>query len=163
MKNIFIIVLLFLSVNTFAQKYGHCDISEVAQRLPELAEIDKQVETKTLELEGRLQRMYEVYQTKIGEFQSSVSTLSADQQAIAAEEIQNLEQRITEAQQNSQQELQEFDMELKKPLFEKVKKAIDDVSVENGFTLIFDSSTGTILYAGGENVNVLVLQKLGVQ
>ena len=163
MKNIFIIVLLFLSVNTFAQKYGHCDISEVAQRLPELADIDKQVETKTLELEGRLQRMYEVYQTKIGEFQSSVSTLTADQQAIAAEEIQNLEQRITEAQQNSQQELQEFDMELKKPLFEKVKKAIDDVSVENGFTLIFDSSTGTILYAGGEDVNVLVLQKLGVQ
>ena len=63
----------------------------------------------------------------------------------------------------SQQELQQFDVDLKKPLFEKVKKAIDDVSVENGFSFIFDSSTGTILYAGGENVNDLVLQKLGVQ
>lgn len=163
MKNIFIIVLLFLSVNTFAQKYGHCDISTVAQKLPELAEIEKQVETKTLELEGRLQRMYEVYQTKIGEFQSTVSTMTADQQKVAAEEIQNLEGRIGEAQQNSQQELQQFDMELKQPLFEKVKKAIDDVSVENGFDFIFDSSTGAILYAGGEDVNVLVLQKLGVQ
>lgn len=163
MKNIFIIALLFLSVSTFAQKYGHVNVNEIAGKLPELAEIDKQVEAKTAELEGRLQRMYEVYQTKIGEFQTSVSTMTADQQKIAAEEIQNLETRINEAQQNSQQELQQYDMDLKQPLFERVKKAIDDVSVENGFTLVFDASGGAILYAGGENVDVLVLQKLGLQ
>lgn len=163
MKNIFVIVLMLLSVNTFAQKYGHCDVNSIATQLPELVEIEKQLETKTIELEGRLQRMYGVYQTKIEEFQASVSTMTADQQRTSAEEIQNLEARIGEAQQNSQNELQQYDMDLKKPLFEKVKKAIDDVSSENGFTLVFDTSSGTVLYAGGEDVNSLVLQKLGVQ
>ena len=163
MKKILIVSFLLLSVNLFAQKYGHCDVNLIATKLPELAEIDKQVKVKTTELEGRLQRMYEVYQSKIADFQSAVNTMSPDQQKIAAEEIQNLEVRIQEAQQNSQQELQQYDMDLKKPLFEKVKKAIDDVSTENGFTLVFDISTGTVLYAGGEDVNDLVLQKLGVQ
>jgi outer membrane protein len=163
MKKILIVSFLLLSVNLFAQKYGHCDVNLIATKLPELAEIDKQVKAKTTELEGRLQRMYEVYQSKIADFQSAVNTMTPDQQKIAAEEIQNLEVRIQEAQQNSQQELQQYDMDLKKPLFEKVKKAIDDVSTENGFTLVFDVSTGTVLYAGGEDVNDLVLQKLGVQ
>jgi outer membrane protein len=163
MKNLLVIVLLLLSVNVFGQKYGHCDVNVIAGKLPELIEIEKQVQTKTAELEGRLQRMYEVYQKKIGEFQTSVSTMTADQQKIAAEEIQNLEVRIQEAQQNSQMELQQYDMDLKKPLFDRVKKAIDDVSTENGFSLVFDVSGGTVLYAGGEDVNALVLQKLGVQ
>lgn len=163
MKKILIISFLLLSVNLFAQKYGHCDVNLIATKLPELAEIDKQVKAKTTELEGRLQRMYEVYQSKIADFQSAVNTMTPDQQKSAAEEIQNLEVRIQEAQQNSQQELQQYDMDLKKPLFEKVKKAIDDVSTENGFALVFDVSTGTVLYAGGEDVNDLVLQKLGVQ
>jgi len=163
MKKILIVSFLLLSVNLFAQKYGHCDVNLLATKLPELAEIDKQVNAKTTELEGRLQRMYEVYQKKIGDFQAAVNTMTPDQQKKAAEEIQNLEVRIQEAQQNSQQELQQYDLDLKKPLFEKIKKAIDDVSAENGFTLVFDVSTGTVLYAGGEDVNDLVLQKLGVQ
>jgi outer membrane protein len=163
MKKILIVSFLLLSVNLFAQKYGHCDVNLIATKLPELVEIDKQVNAKTTELEGRLQRMYEVYQKKISDFQASVNTMTPAQQKTAAEEIQNLEVRIQEAQQNSQQELQQYDLDLKKPLFEKVKKAIDDVSAENGFTLVFDVSTGTVLYAGGVDVNDLVLQKLGIQ
>ncbi len=163
MKHIFAIVLLLISFNSFAQKYGHCDINQVAASLPELLDVQTQVEAKTSELEGRLQRMYEVYQKKIEDFQASVSTMTTEQQTKAAEEIQNLEVRIQEAQQNSQAELQQFDMDLKKPLFEKVKKAVDDVSVENGFTLIFDTSSGAVLYAGGTDVSDLVRQKLGVE
>lgn len=163
MKNIFVIVLMLLSLSTFAQKYGHCDVNLIASQLPELVEIEKQLETKTAELEGRLQRMYEVYQKKIEGFQASVATMTPDQQKTNAEEIQNLEARIGEAQQNSQMELQQYDMDLKKPLFERVKKAIDDVSNENGFTFVFDTSSGSVLYAGGEDVNAMVLQKLGIQ
>jgi outer membrane protein len=89
--------------------------------------------------------------------------MTADEQKIAAEEIQNLEVRINEAQQNSQIELQELEMKLMKPIFDKVKKAIDDVSIENGYTLIFDTSSGAVLYAGGDNVLDLVKEKLAAQ
>lgn len=163
MKNILAILFLFVSLSSFGQKYGHCDVNQVAANLPELTAIQTQLDTKTAELESRLTRMYELYQQKIESFQASVSAMSGDEQKTSAEEIQNLEVRINEAQQNSQVELQELEMTLKKPLFDKVKKAIEDVSAENGYTLIFDTSSGAVLYAGGDDVIDLVQQKLGIQ
>ncbi len=163
MKNIITILFLLMSFSGFAQKYGHLDVNKASEKLPELQVIQEQLQSKSAELESRLKRMYELYQNKIEQFQSTVSTMSADEQKVNAEEIQNLEVRINEAQQNSQIELQELEMQLMKPIFDKVKKAIDDVSVENGYTLIFDTSSGAVLYAGGDDVISLVLEKLAIQ
>lgn len=163
MKNILVILFFLVSLTSFGQKYGHCDVNAVAANLPELVSVQQQLDTKTAELESRLARMYELYQQKIESFQSSVSTMTPDEQKTSAEEIQNLEVRINEAQQNSQLELQQLEQSLKKPLFDKVKKAVEDVSSENGYTLIFDTSSGAILYAGGDDVIDLVQQKLAVQ
>lgn len=163
MKNILVILFFLVSLTSFGQKYGHCDVNAVAANLPELVSVQQQLDTKTAELESRLARMYELYQQKIESFQSSVSTMTPDEQKTSAEEIQNLEVRINEAQQNSQLELQQLEMDLKKPLFDKVKKAVEDVSSENGYTLIFDTSSGAVLYAGGDDVIDLVQQKLAVQ
>ena len=162
MKSLLTGLFLLVSVITFGQKYGHCDVAVVAADLPEVATIQSQLETKAAELEGRLTKMYEIYQGKITEFQANVATMSADEQQSNAEEIQNLEVRIQEAQQNSQAELMQLENDLKQPLFEKVRKAIEDVSVENGYTLIFDTSSGAVLYAGGDDVNDLVKSKLGL-
>ncbi len=163
MKNILAILFLFVSLTSFGQKYGHLDINKASEDLSELIVIQEQLQSKAAELESRLTRMYELYQNKIEGFQTNVSTMSADEQKIGAEEIQNLEVRINEAQQNSQIELQELEMQLMKPIFDKVRKAIDDVSIENGYTLIFDTSSGAVLYAGGDDVISLVKEKLAVQ
>ena len=162
MKRIITVLFVLFAVSTYAQKYGHCNAAEIAMELPELKEAETQFETKTAELEGRLQRMFELYQGKVDEFQKNAPTMSEEEQKTAADEIKNLEVRIQEAQQNSQQELAEYDAELKKPIMDKVKNAIDQVSAENGYTLIFDMSTGAILYAGGDDITDLVKTKLGI-
>jgi len=162
MKRFITVLFVLFAVSTYAQKYGHCNASEIAMELPELKEAEKQFETKTAELEGRLQRMFELYQGKVDEFQNNAPTMSEEEQKTAADEVKNLEVRIQEAQQNSQQELAEYDAELKKPIMDKVKNAIDQVSSENGYTLIFDMSTGAILFAGGDDITDLVKTKLGI-
>ena len=162
MKRIITVLFVLFALNSFAQKFGHCNAAEIAQELPELVDAEKQFEAKTAELEGRLQRMFEVYQGKVDEFQANAPTLSEEEQKLAAEEIQNLEVRIQEAQQNSQQELAEYDAILKKPILDKVKGAIQQVSVENSYTLIFDLSTGAVLYPGGDDITDLVKTKLGI-
>lgn len=171
MKKIFIAILLFVSFAGLAQKsdyasgtkkYGHCNAAEIAQQLPELTEAEKQFEAKTNELDGRLQRMFQVYQEKVTAFQTAAPNMTEEQQKTAAEEIQNLEVRIGEAQQNSQQELAEYDAQLKAPILEKVKAAIKQVSVDNKYDLIFDLSTGAVLYAGGDDITPLVKAQLGL-
>jgi outer membrane protein len=162
MKKIITVLFVLFAVNSFAQKFGHCNAAEIAMDLPELKVAEAQFQTKNDELEGRLQRMFEVYQGKVDGFQQNAATMSEEEQKTEADEIKNLEVRIQEAQQNSQQELAEYDAKLKQPIMDKVKNAITLVSSENGYILIFDTSTGAVLFAGGDDITDLVKTKLGI-
>jgi outer membrane protein len=56
------------------------------------------------------------------------------------------------------------DAELSEPLITKAKKAVEDVAKEHGYTYIFNSSDGLVLYAiPSDDVMELVLKKLGVK
>lgn len=54
-------------------------------------------------------------------------------------------------------------MQLVQPLIDKAKKAIEEVAKENGFTYIIDTSSGALLYSGGEDILPLVKKKLNLQ
>ena len=62
------------------------------------------------------------------------------------QELLDLRQRIETYQQNAQQKLQEKEKELLQPIIDRAKQAIADVAKENGYTYIFDTSAGTLLY-----------------
>ena len=47
-------------------------------------------------------------------------------------------------------------------MIERVRKAIEEVGKEQGFTYIFDISTGVTVYNGGEDVTDMVKTKLGM-
>ena len=162
MKKFITILFIIFAANSFAQKYGHCNAAEIAMVLPELAAADLQLQTKTAELEDHLKRMFEIYQGKVDEFQANAPTMAEGEQEAAAVEIQNMEARIQAAQQNLQQELVEFEATLRQPIMDKVKNAINQVSVENNYTLVFDISTGAVVYAGGDDITDLVKTKLGL-
>jgi outer membrane protein len=58
--------------------------------------------------------------------------------------------------------LAQLEQELLMPMVERVQEAIDAVGAENGFTYIFDTSSGATVYTGGENVVDMVRAKLGM-
>ena len=74
------------------------------------------------------------------------------------------EQKILEYEQTSQQKILQKSEALFKPIQDKVNQAIKDVAAEDGYTYIFDTSLGIILYAD-ENTDVTakVKTKLGIQ
>ena len=61
-----------------------------------------------------------------------------------------------------QNDLAQMEQTVLAPMIERVRKAIQDVGAEQGFTYIFDTSTGVTLYNGGEDVTELVKTKLGM-
>ena len=78
-------------------------------------------------------------------------------------EIESIQQRVVEFQKNAQQSLSEKEAELFIPIREKAMKAIDEVAEEGKFTFIFDSGSGSFLYAAeSENIINLVKSKLGL-
>ena len=76
-------------------------------------------------------------------------------------EILDLENRIAQFEQSSQQQFQEKYIELLKPIQEKALNAINDVAEKEKYTYIFDISKGNILfYENGDNILPLVKKKL---
>jgi outer membrane protein len=71
--------------------------------------------------------------------------------------------RIQEFQENAEKKLQDRQQEVLKPIIDRAKKAIEDVAKENGYTYIFDTSVGALLYQqDSEDILPLVKKKLGL-
>ena len=60
--------------------------------------------------------------------------------------------------------LQEKEKELLQPIIDRAKQAIAEVAKENGYTYIFDTSAGTLLYQqDSDDILALVKKKLGLK
>ena len=63
----------------------------------------------------------------------------------------------------AQADYQKKSAELSKPVYEKAKKAIDQVAKDNGYKYVLDTSTGLVLYSEPtDDIISLVIKKLGI-
>jgi outer membrane protein len=164
MKKAILIVLVLLGTSAMAQsqKIGHTNIQELLMLLPERADAEKKIQNLAKTLESRLSAMSAEYQQKVQAYQNEQSEMSATIRDSEARSIMELEQRISEFQQNAQNEIQQKENELLDPMIRRLTKAIEEVGKETGFDYILDTSSGTVLYKGGEDVTPLVKAKLEI-
>ena len=75
------------------------------------------------------------------------------------------ETKIQQFSQDATQQLQQRQSELLKPVYEKVNKAIEKVSLANSFTYVLDLSVGAVAFyaPSSENLTPLVLKELGIE
>ncbi len=159
------IALLVVGIQAQAQqnKFGHINSDQLLLLMPETNTAKAALQKFNNELETQLQEMYTEYQKKVSEFQNGGELMTDPVKQTKINNIQDLETRINEFQQTATQSLQEKEVELLTPVIEKAQKAIDKVAKENGFTYIFDSSKGTILYAEeSQDITEMVKKELGL-
>ncbi len=130
--------------------------------LPERADAEKKIQNLAQTLEKRLKAMTSEYQQKVQTYQNDQGEMSATIRESEARSIMELEQRINEFQQNAQNEIQQKENELLEPMITRLTKAIEQVGKDHGFLYILDTSSGTVLYKGGEDVTPLVKQHLEI-
>ena len=168
MKHILFALGLMLSAApmAFAQtapKLGHIDRQALMLMLPERKDAETKMQAFAKKLDDQLKAMGAEYESKVSNAQSSANSMTETERQMAVREIGELEQRITAAQQKAQEDLAKQEEELLKPMVERTNKAIKDVADANGFTYIFDTSTGFVLYYDkGEDVLPLVKTQLGI-
>jgi len=164
MKQISLVIALMVSfsITGFAQKFGHLNTQEVLLNMPERTQAQSTIEARAGEYESELTRMQQDFQTKLAEYQSKGSTWPAAILQQKERELQALDQGMQEFGTTVQNELAQLEQELLMPMVERVQEAIDAVGAENGFTYIFDTSSGATVYTGGENVVDMVRAKLGM-
>lgn len=146
----FFVALLAISMGVHAQalKIGHVDSNEIMSEMPERQQVEQQLMQFEQQLEGELRTMAAEYQKKVEEYQTNVATMSNLIRQAREKEISDLQFRIQDFQQNAEQEFNEKRIELLSPLIDKIRKAIDDVGKEEGYTYILDAGTGVLLHIG---------------
>jgi outer membrane protein len=103
-------------------------------------------------------------ESKQTDYQTNSSTWSDLIKKTKEAEMQDLQQRMEKFQTSAQEALQKKQTELLQPIIDKAKKAIEAVGKEEGFTYIFDSALGSLLYTGGgEDLMPAVKKKLNIK
>lgn len=163
-KALLILAVLFTALTTQAQKIGHINSNELLSIMPGVAEITKELEAHKKTLETQLITMQQEYQAKVSEYEQNMNTWSDLIKQSKEQSIVDLEKRITEFTQVAQQDLQNKEQQLSEPLLKKAQDAIDAVAKANGYTYVFDTSSGTVLvFPDADNLLPLVKKYLGIQ
>lgn len=168
MKNIFKIAVVgvALVVSSFtasAQKVAHINLDSLITLMPESKVAQQAVQDYAKQLEQQITAMQTELQTKYEAFQTDSPNMAPIVKQSKEKELNDLNQRITDFQQQAQADYQKKSADLSKPVYEKAKKAIDQVAKEGGYKYVLDTSTGLVLYSEpSEDIINAVMKKLGI-
>lgn len=166
-KGLLIIIILASAITTFAQvslKIGHINSQELLLAMPENDSALLKLGKASKDLQDQYQVMQAEYNSKIQDFITKRDSYSELIKQTKNSELQSMEQRIQQFQQNAEQDIQIKRVDIYKPILDKANEAISEVAKENGFTYILDLAQGTVIYRAETSMDIfpLVKQKLGL-
>lgn len=169
MKKLLTLALIMIALASVAsaqkvQKFGYINTLELLSQMPEIKPADEELEKYAGELDAIFTKMLQEYQSKINELEKTFSSMSDEMKQVKAQELQDLERRITNFEDGITDKLNNKKDSLYTPIIDKADAAIREVAKENGYTYIFDASVGAIIYADeSDNIISLVKAKLGLE
>ena len=140
------VALVMGSTSLFAQKFGRINTQEIIMAMPETKTMQENMETYAKELQDNIETMNVEFNTKLQDFQKNYNTFSDAIKEMKEKELQDMQNRTREFQERAQQDYQKKQNELLGPIIEKAKAAIDKVSAAIAYTVVFDTSTGSLAY-----------------
>lgn len=162
-----VVAIAFWNINVSAQskvKLAHINSNELMQMMPGVDTAQKAIENYYAQLEEELKIMYAEYEKKSIEFQDKQATMSQTLQQVKMKELQDLQTRIENFREQAQTEMQSKQEEYLKPIVDRAKSAIAEVAKEMGYTYVFDSGVGALLYQeDSDNIMELVKKKIGIK
>ena len=169
MKRILVFCSLFLSVATGSavaqsSKFGHINSAELIQAMPQTKQADSTLKKFGESLDGQLKMMTGEYQNKVQTYQAKMDSMPDAIKAVKQQELQDLGNRIDDFRQSAQESIQKKKEELYGPILKRAEDAIKDVAKEKGYAYIFDTSSGSFLYAQeSDDITSLVKTKLAIK
>jgi len=163
-KYLVLAALMVASTSMFSQKYGYINSAELLVGLTEVKAADTSLETYQKQLIAKGEQMMQTFQKKYETVSAEVQkgTLSQVQIQQKEAELQTERQSIQKYEVEVQQKLATKREELYKPILDKVKNVIISYGKTEGYTMIFDTSTGGLLHTTeSDNLMSVIKGKLG--
>ena len=150
--------------NIFGQttlKLGHINSQELFISMPESDSAQKKLEKAKTIMQTTLEELQVEFNKKYEDFNKLAQDPTASELILKTkeDELRSLQERIQTFQQQAEQDLGNQRVALFKPIQDKAVKAVNDVAAENGFTYIFDTAGGALVYTSPESQDILALVK----
>ncbi len=161
-------LVLFAASAGYSQtvKFGHVSGNELVQALPEFDSARVKLEKYRQDLENTLEIMSVQLNNMNDSYQKDSKNWTDLVRQTKEQEMIDLNKRIQDYQAKAQTDLQDKQMEMFRPIQEKVDKAIKEVGKENGFVYVFDIGSGALLYfdeTKSTNIMPMAKAKLGIK
>lgn len=161
-----LVVATLSAAKVDAQKIAYVNMGDLVTGMPEYAQADTALGNYRNDLVQQMQSMQQELQTKAGAFISDSLKMSEAIKEVKRTELRDLQNRIGQMQQNSQQELSQKQQELLQPIIDKAQKAVDAVAKAKGYAYVLnDTGDGSFLVVKpvGDDLTNEVKTKLGIK
>lgn len=159
------LLILSFAMVMHAQKYGYLNSTQLILIHPEVKAADQKLTNYQNDMLAKGDSMVKVLELNYGKYVEEVNsgTLSKLQMQEREAALGQEQEAIRAYEAEIQASLVKKREELYKPILDAIQKAVQAVGKEEGYTFIFDSSTGVILHASEtENVFDKVKAKLAL-
>lgn len=161
-----LIALLTLGAVSFSQaqsKVAHISTQELIEAMPDFQDARSQMSKLQNSYKSQIEDMYKELQEKSERYEAEAKDQTNEENQRRMEEMQESQERIRNFQMNAQQELDQKNEELMKPLLDKARNAIEKVAKTQGFDYVLDSADGGgVLVASGHDLLPDVKKELGI-
>jgi outer membrane protein len=151
-------------------RIGYTNIEAVLTFMPEVRQMEQQIQTYQGQLTETLQAKQTYAQGKLEEYlmRQQLGDMSPDEEAQLTRELTALDAEIQAFAADAEAKLAFRREELLLPILERLQAAIDEVAAEGGFTYILNQSNSagvsTLLHGPDEDdITAALLAKLGIQ
>ena len=149
MKKIILITLVYLtSISTYAQKFAYVDSDYILERMPEYGSAQDQLDKLSLNWQQEIEELYKQIDQLYKKYQADKVLLTQEMKNKRESEIINKEKDAKELQRKRfgpEGDLYTKRKELVRPIQDKVYNAIQDLSNEKRYDIIFDKSSNLIM------------------
>lgn len=163
---LFALLLGTVSMNAqAAPKYGHMNLGNLLEMLPDTKKANDDLKVFADKLSAKDDSLTKAFQVAVTNYQNAYQsgTLTPVQAQTREAELQKEQEAIQKFEQDAQQLVSTERERLLKPILERVDAAIKAVATENQYLMVFDTSSGSMLFAAEtEDVTALVKKKLGI-
>lgn len=145
-------------------KIGYINLSQLVQSMPETKLIQDQVNTYSKQFLDVLTGMNNDFRAKAADFEKNQSTMTDAARSAKQAELADMQKRLQDYSNDSQQKVEAKSAELGKPLFDKMRAAVAQVAKEKGYTYVINTAqTDLIVSPPGDDLTADVKTKLGIK
>ena len=161
-----LLILLFLPLSAYAQKFALVDMEYILKNIPAYERANEQLSQVSKKWQAEVEALSTEAQTMYKNYQNEAAFLSKEQKQARQEAIVKKEQEASELKRKyfgPEGELFKKRTSLMSPIQDEIYNAVKDIADMRGYQLVLDRASDTGIIFGSPKIDISdeVLNKLG--